>query len=252
MTPPNRLGIVTLATVAAVLFITASDLIAQSGTRGGRSTPPTAASGGASTSTGSADRAADLPVGLRGYCPVCLVEMKKWIKGDARFAVDYDGKRYMFPGAEQAEMYTQNPLKYLPVLAGDDIVEFARSGERVEGNLSFGVSHKGQSYFFASAENQRMFRSNPNAYADVDLALGGECIVCRVDMNQRVPGSSDWTVIHKGIRFQFPGEEQQAAFLKSPDRYVDAVPASARHTPPGSGTRPAAAPQSTTAGSGSR
>ena len=62
-----------------------------------------------SRDSGSAGRNEEMPVGLDGYCPVCLAEMKQWVKGDPRIAMEFDGRKYLFPGAEQAEMFKAEP-----------------------------------------------------------------------------------------------------------------------------------------------
>ena len=233
-----------LAFPLAIVAATTLSAFAQSGSRTGASSPP-AVGGSASNSSpaGSAKRGSQSPAGLQGYCPVCLVEMRQWIKGDARLTSEFDGKRYYFPGAEQAEMFEQDPLKYVPVLGGDDIVLFTRTGKRVGGKLNYGMIHQGRTYFFASEENKQLYQSSPELYENADLALGGECIVCRVDMKERVPGKSEFTALFNGLRYRFPGEEQQAAFLKSPTRYVKALPAPPGQMPIGSATHSSAPPQ---------
>ncbi len=192
---------------------------AQSGSRAASPPPRQQPAAGSQSSSGSG-LADDAPVGLQGYCPVCIVEMKQWVKGNPQIAAEFDGHKYYFPGAEQVAMFRQNPTKYLPALGGDDIVQYSRTGERVPGSLSQGVLHKGRNYFFASAANQQLFQANPVAYENADLALGGECIVCRVGMNQRVAGAPEFTAVHDGLRYQFPAAEQQAEFMKSPASYV--------------------------------
>jgi len=171
------------------------------------------------------------PTALQGYCPVCLIEMKKWVKGEPSMAVDFDGRRYLFPGREQALMFQASPEKYVPILDGDDLVEFARTGKRVAGDQRLGALHGGRIYMFATAENKRAFQDDPKAFADSDLALGGECIVCRVGMNERVKGSADFTAVHKGLRYLFPAEEQKRMFVASPDQFVKAI------STPGSGAK---------------
>ena len=111
-----------VACVPVIVSMTALFAFAQSDSRTGTSSTPRSAEGSASSgpSTGSANRGPELPVGLQGYCPVCLVEMRQWIKGDAQLAIEYDGKKYYFPGGEQAEMFEKAPLKYVPVLGGDE------------------------------------------------------------------------------------------------------------------------------------
>jgi len=223
---------------------------------GSRTTTPTqqqpTASNQKSGGSGAAGRADETPVGLQGYCPVCLVEMKEWVKGDPRMSVEFDGHKYLFPGAEQAEMFKKNPTKYLPALGGDDVVHYNRTGKRVPGTLSHGVIHKGRNFFFASAETKEMFQANPATFEDADLALGGECIVCRVGMNERVAGVPEFTTVHDGLRYQFPAAEQQAAFLKSPESYVERVSPKSDASSNGSGPRTAPATRPSVGGSGSR
>jgi YHS domain-containing protein len=205
---------------------------AQSGTRGG-ATPPSRQQIERDPSAGSASRQTDAAVAMRGYCPVCLVEMKQWIKGDPRFAVVFDGKKYYFPGREQVEMFQKSPESYVPALNGEDIVHYKHTGERIAGKLEHGVIHEGRVYVFASADNLQSFKANPQQYADADIALGGECVVCRKDMNQRVAGKPEFTAVHQGLRLFFPGEEQKAMFMASPDQYTADLP---KPTPQGSQT----------------
>lgn len=226
---------------------------AQSGSRTKSPAQHPAASGASeSRGMGSVDRDEDIPVGLDGYCPVCLTEMKQWVKGDPRLAVEFDGQKYLFPGAEQAQMFKADPAKYAPVLEGDDIVHFVRTGERAEGSLAHGVLHNGRSFFFVSVDNKEIFRANPATYEQADLALGGECIVCRVGMNQRVAGRPEFTVVHNGLRYQFPGQEQQAAFSQTPDSYVERVSPRAGTATDGSGTRGSTTSPPRGSGPGSR
>jgi YHS domain-containing protein len=240
------------AAMSASVFV-----FAQSGTRAPAASRPTSGSGTTvkDAASGSSTRTEQESVGLHGYCPVCLVEMRQWVKGDPKIAAEYDGRKYIFPSAEQLEMFRKDPAKYVPVLGGDDIVAYATTGKRIDGEPTYGVVQDGRYYFFASQENMQTFKSSPETYADADLALGGECIVCRVDMNQRVAGSPTVVTTHKGIRYQFPGEEQKAMFTRSPDRYVDALRGTTAAGPSGSRTRPGSAtsqPSQPAGGSGSR
>ena len=243
--------------IFAAAVSTPGFVFAQSGTRAPAATRPSAGSGTTviAAASGSSSRTEQASVGLHGYCPVCLLEMRQWVKGDPKIAAEYDGRKYIFPSAEQLEMFRKDPAKYAPVLGGDDVVAYATTGKRIDGEPTYGVVQDGRCYFFASQENMQSFKSSPEAYADADLALGEECIVCRVDMNQRVAGSPTVTATHKGIRYQFPAEEQKAMFTRTPARYVDALRQTTAVGPSGSGTRPQSATSQTSqpaGGSGSR
>jgi len=167
-------------------------------------------------------------LGLMGYCPVCLIEMKEWVPGKPEHEVVYDGHIYRFPGEEQMKMFQEDPEKYVPALHGDCVVCLKNMGKRVPGDPRFGRFYNGRVFFFPSEAQSRMFAEDPSAFADVDLALGGQCAVCRVEMGQDVPGKPEFTVHYKGLRYRFPGEEQMKMFQEDPEKYaVEAAPAPA-------------------------
>jgi len=198
----------TVALIAsASMTLTAS---AQSGTR---TTPQRGTPAGSGTTSQTSSTA------LQGYCPVCVVEMKKWIKGNTQFAAQHDGKTYLFPGEEQRQMFLKNPQKYTPALGGDCVVALVEMGKRIPGKLNSAALHDGRLYLFVNEKARGMFLADYEKYADADLALNGKCTVCRVEMNQDVAGSPEFTSIYQGIRYQFPGEDQQQMFNKNPDRY---------------------------------
>jgi YHS domain-containing protein len=212
-------SIATLLGFAAALVASASlasKASAQSGTRG---TPQRNAPAASGSEAGSGTKAQAAPTGLQGYCPVCVVEMKKWVKGSTQFAAQHDGKTYLFPGEEQRQMFLKNPQKYTPALGGDCVVALVEMGKRIPGKLNFGVMHDGRLYLFANEKAKNMFLADHRKYADADLALGGKCTVCRVEMNQDVLGSPEFTSVFRGMRYQFPGQKQQEMFNQNPEKY---------------------------------
>ena len=76
-------------------------------------------------------------------------------------------------------------------------------------------------FLFPGAEQQQAFLSNPKQFANVDLALNGDCAVCQVHANKRVAGKPEFTEIKGGFRYQFVSASEQAAFRKDPAAYVD-------------------------------
>jgi len=234
------------AIAGVVLPLTHGVANAQSGTTGGsnpsaRQSPP--------PGSGTASDTKKAPAGLQGYCPVCIVELKQWMKGSPQFSVVHDGVTYYFPGEEQKQAFLQAPAKYAPALGGDDIVTYAQTSKRVNGSLSHAVLHDGRLYLFANAQNKQRFHSQPQVFANADVALNGECPVCRVELRQRVAGKPELTAMHDGLRYFFPGEAQKEKFLQRPAAYVQAAlrDASGGAAPAGSGAQ---AP--TSAGSGTR
>ncbi|QDV21901.1 hypothetical protein [Aureliella helgolandensis] len=188
-----------------------SAALAQSGTKA----PPTTAARiqGSGTTQGQSQ------VALGGYCPVCVIDMKKWVQGDPRFSVSQDGKTYLFPGEEQRRSFLNNPNKYTPALGGDCTVCLVEMGKTMPGSIRFATLHEGRLFLFPSAEQKQMFAKNPAKYADVDLAAEGKCTVCRIDMQQDVRGKPEFTVVHEGLRYWFPAAEQQQKFVNNPDKY---------------------------------
>ena len=182
-------------------------------------------SGSASKGSGSATRDGMMAKpGLGGYCPVCIIETKEWVKGDSSISATYDGKTYLFPEEKQKQMFLANPVKYVPALGGDCTVCLANLNKRTPGSVQHATIYKNRLFLFPNAEIKAKFRDDLQKYADVDLAMNGMCSVCKVEMNQEVPGDPRFTVMHNGMRYQFPGEKQRDMFLANPDKYSGAAP----------------------------
>lgn len=94
-------------------------------------------------------------------------------------------------------------------------------------------------YLFASDEQKKAFGTDPKAYVDVDLALGGKCPVCLVDSQKEVPGKAELTVHHGGLRYLFPTAAQKEKFLADPGKYATSAAAVTEPAaqPPGSSSR---------------
>ena len=69
--------------------------------------------------SGPRTQSAKNSVVLEGYCPVCVIKIKKWVRGNPHYAATYDGKTYYFPGEDQKQMFLADPAKYVPALGGD-------------------------------------------------------------------------------------------------------------------------------------
>lgn len=214
-------GMLTIASIA----------IAQSGSR---SYPPNGSSARTSPPAGSAHRTPDqAPLALDGYCPVSILQMKKWVKGNPAHKSVYDGKTYLFANEQGKRMFDADPAKYVPALGGDCVVALVKMGKRAPGNLRHAAFHDNRLFLFSSQDAQKMFLAQPAAYANADLALNGQCPVCQVNMGQRVPGKPEIAAFHKGFRYLFPATEQRETFLSSPTKFALAV---GRSTPAGSGS----------------
>lgn len=226
-------------TATVCLGMIADDVSAQSGTRvqsGTRISPTPMRSSSAPPMPMRAQQAP--PLGLQGYCPVCVIEMKKWMRGNSAFQVQHDGKTYFFPGEEQRQMFLANPAKYTPALGGDCAVCRVSGKKKVAGSVQFTALHNGRLFLFPSAEIKQKFMLEPDKYANADLALGGHCAVCKVEMNQAVSGKPEFSTVHGGMRYLFPSDKQRSMFLANPAKYsVTTSAMSAGSGMKGSGTR---------------
>lgn len=176
--------------------------------------------GDSQSMTGAAKRAANAPLGLDGFCPVCIIDMKQWVKGEPEFAVLMDGKKYLFPGEEQKQKFLKNTTKYTPALGGDCIVCFATDGSRVPGKLNVATLHEGRLFLFPTEEEKAIFMKDPAKFENADLALGGNCAVCRIEMQKEVAGKAEFGTIAAGMRYYFPSQEQRMMFLKNKPKYL--------------------------------
>ncbi|MEM9366265.1 MAG: hypothetical protein AAGD07_09720 [Planctomycetota bacterium] len=170
---------------------------------------------------GSQTKTVATPTALQGYCPVCVIEMKKWVKGSPQFAASYDGKRYLFPGEEQKQMFLKDPAKYVPAMGGNCTVCAVNMGQTVAGSVMFPALYENRLYLFPGEQQKQEFRSNPTKYANADVAYGGKCAVCRAEMNQVVDGKPEFTAFYSGKRYWFPEEKQRAMFLGNPAKYAE-------------------------------
>lgn len=167
----------------------------------------------------SANAAGEMRVALDGNCAVCLVDHGHWNKGTAEYASKFDGQTYLFPSDGIKAAFDANPIKYAPVLGGDCIVCFAKAGKRVPGSVKFTSTYQGRVYLFPSAGEKQAFDAAPQSFANADLALNGECAVC-LAKNHHVPGTPQFTAVHNGLRFQFPGQGELDEFQRDAAGYV--------------------------------
>ncbi len=159
-------------------------------------------------------------LGLEGYCPVCIVGMKKWVKGTPDHQTVYDGATYRFPDAKTKAKFDADPAAFVPALGGDCTVCFAKMAKRVPGSIRIASLYNNRVYLFPEQKQKEMFDAAPADFANVDLAAKGNCIVCSVKMNKQVPGKPEFTAIHQGMRYQFPSDAERQMFISAPKSFV--------------------------------
>lgn len=174
-----------------------------------------------------------------------VIIYNKWVRGTPSSKSVFDGRIYHFANQQGKQMFDHEPVKYVPALGGDCAVNYAKMGKRVAGNIRHAAWHLGRLFTFANAEGKKMFLANPKTYENADLAYGGKCIVCSVNMRHTVAGKPEYTVLHKGLRYLFPSAGPRDEFLANPEKYAVAANAAPASSGRSSSRLPAVAGSST-------
>jgi len=101
-------------------------------------------------------------------------------------------------------------------LGGRCAVCLVEMGQAVAGSESHTVVFDRQTYRFPSDKEKQMFVADPAKYAP---ALGGDCVVCRVNMGVRMPGKPEFAKVHDGRAYLFPSAAEREAFQSDPKKY---------------------------------
>ncbi len=110
-------------------------------------------------------------VGVDGFSPVALTKHRKWIRGSAEYAWDYQGVTYQFASKEERQAFRTDPEAYAPRLLGCDPVILWETDRAVAGRTQFGAFFDDELYFFTSAENRRRFKANPERFIHTQHVL---------------------------------------------------------------------------------
>jgi len=109
---------------------------------------------------------ADVPsVALGGYCPVELSSNGRWVSGDLRFTVVYQGWIYRLSGTEQRRQFLADPDRFAPVNSSNDVVLSVDKNCSVPGQPAYCATYNNRLYMFSSQATQAEFNRNPERYA---------------------------------------------------------------------------------------
>jgi pentapeptide MXKDX repeat protein len=150
------------------------------------------------------DDAMKAKLGLDGYCPVCIIDARKWEKGDPKINSTVDGISYLFPNAVIKAKFDANPQKYVPALNGDCIVCFEKYGKRVAGRVQHAALHRNRLYLFPDDQTKQAFVANPSEYAVTEeAAMKKEAMVKKDTMDKKetmMKKTSMMKDAHNGVR----------------------------------------------------
>lgn len=117
-----------------------------------------------------AQNPSDYVPALGGNCVVTELDENRRIPGSIYHASQFEGRLFLFAGAEQKRVFdTTTPEKYANadlVAAGNCIVSLVDESRTVRGLPELLIWHRGKRYFFASTQQQAVFRENVQRYQD--------------------------------------------------------------------------------------
>ncbi|MFK7820315.1 MAG: YHS domain-containing protein [Planctomycetaceae bacterium] len=119
----------------------------------------------------SAASASQVYVGLDGYCPVELGKNRKWIRGEAKFEVEYKGIEYRFASKANYDRFKKYPEQFAPQVLGCDPVVLASSHKAIPGLTDYGAFFDGKLYLFQTSDSRTKFKKNPLKYIRIQHAL---------------------------------------------------------------------------------
>ena len=99
-------------------------------------------------------------------------------------------------------------------------VSMRNSWKWVAGDPRWGVVHRGRTYWFATAEEQKQFWTDPDRYTP---ALSGMDPVFAIDHKQQVPGKREHSLDYDGLFYMFASEATLQQFTANPQRYSTGV-----------------------------
>ena len=115
----------------------------------------------------------------------------------------------------------QSPAVNPPLgLDGYCPVELSENATWKKGNRLWGARHRGRTYLFVGAEQQRRFLAQPDLYAPV---LSGNDVVMAVEQSRHVSGHRRHGVFFGGKVYLFSDEASLEKFSKNPHHYAKQI-----------------------------
>ncbi len=104
---------------------------------------------------------------LADICLVTLKDERQLVEGDPQFAASYQEQSYAFVSEAAAELFSQRPVRYVPVAGGLDVVAVHSGRAVVEGTLEHAAWYRDRLYLFSSADHLDRFRGEPAAFVSL-------------------------------------------------------------------------------------
>jgi YHS domain-containing protein len=160
------------------------------------------------------------PLALGGFDVVLLHDRRQWHAGSQSVSALFDGQIYRFSDNRSRQIFIARPEYYAPVLGGDSILRWAKSGERSRGDLRYALLYQERLYLFENAAQREKFHAERELLVRADLAWDGICPVTYAQEKKSMPGIPATVAMYRGLRYQFAGMAQRKLFLRNPDQYA--------------------------------
>ena len=110
---------------------------------------------------------------MDGYCPVTVLEERRWAQGNSEFGVIHLGHLYLFASAEAQQKFIDSPNRYTPALNGIDVVKFFDERRIVAGRREYGYTdpEHGRMFLFADEASMNHFYDHSDRYIDRAIEL---------------------------------------------------------------------------------
>ncbi len=102
-----------------------------------------------------------IELGLKGYCPVSLIDGRVWEKGAAKYAWSVGGVAYRVKDAAALAKFRANPERYAPQLSGYDPHLLSTTARAVPGRAAFAAFYEGKLYLHATEGSRKAFIADP-------------------------------------------------------------------------------------------
>jgi YHS domain-containing protein/thiol-disulfide isomerase/thioredoxin len=152
-------------------------------------------------------------VALSGYCPVSLISDRKLVRGQAEYTIQHEGRVYRFANTLMVNLFRKDPERYIPVNGGKCPVAQTDRNQVQPGDPRWGVLFDGRLFLCTTEADRKLFLSNPERYAAVDVAEQGYCPHCLGESGLLVRGDPRVSATREGRRYWFPDPSHRDAFL---------------------------------------
>lgn len=102
--------------------------------------------------------------GFKGFCPVALKDYLELEDASPRFRAEFEGQLYYFSSQECLQQFQQDPIRYVPVNNGLDLVKFIKEGSEEPGRLDYAVWYQDRLFLFSSQTTLETFRAEPRRF----------------------------------------------------------------------------------------